>query len=144
MGKAACATCHFVPTFAGLVPPLYNENESEILGVLANPLESSPKLDEDKGRLDNQIYNEYAWIYERSVKTTTVRNAALTAPYFHNGAYPTLDQVIDFYNKGGGGGLGLNVTNQTLPPDPLNLTEPEVKALIAFMTSLNDVSAAKQ
>ncbi|MFP9097979.1 cytochrome-c peroxidase [Flavobacterium sp. RHBU_24] len=142
MGKAACATCHFVPTFAGLVPPLYNENESEILGVLANPLASAPKLDEDKGRLDNQIYNEYAWIYERSVKTTTVRNAALTAPYFHNGAYATLDQVIDFYNKGGGGGLGLNVTNQTLPPDPLNLTDSEVKALVAFITSLNDVSAA--
>jgi len=142
MGKAACATCHFVPTFAGLVPPLYNENESEILGVLANPNDKKPQPDQDKGRLDNGIYNEYAWIYERSVKTTTVRNAALTAPYFHNGAYSTLVQVIDFYNKGGGAGMGHTVTNQTLPPDALNLTDAEVKALIAFITSLNDTAAA--
>lgn len=33
-GKANCATCHFTPTFSGLVPPMYTENESEILGVL--------------------------------------------------------------------------------------------------------------
>jgi cytochrome c peroxidase len=142
MGKASCATCHFVPTFAGLVPPLYNENESEILGVLANPKDKKPQLDEDKGRLDNGIYNEYAWIYERSVKTTTVRNAALTAPYFHNGAYSTLEEVIDFYNKGGGVGMGHTVTNQTLPPDELNLTDAEIKALIAFINSLTDTSAA--
>jgi len=142
MGKANCATCHFAPTFSGLVPPFYNENESEILGVLANP--TAKVLDADSGRLDNQIYNEYAWIYEKSFKTTTVRNAALTAPYFHNGAYKTLEDVIDFYNKGGGEGMGFTVKNQTLAPDVLDLTESEKKDLIAFITSLNDVSAAKE
>jgi cytochrome c peroxidase len=146
MGKANCATCHFAPTFAGLVPPLYNENESEILGVLANPHAAKPAqaLDQDPGRLGSQVYSEYAWIFERSVKTTTVRNAALTAPYFHNGAYGTLEEVIEFYNQGGGEGLGFTVTNQTLPPDALNLTPAEVKALVAFITSLNDTSAARQ
>ena len=141
MGKANCATCHFAPTFSGLVPPFYNENESEILGVLTNP--TAKVLDADTGRLDNQIYNEYAWIYEKSFKTTTVRNAALTAPYFHNGAYKTLEEVIDFYNKGGGEGMGFTVKNQTLASGVLNLTDSEKKDLIAFITSLNDVSAAK-
>jgi cytochrome c peroxidase len=141
-GKAACATCHFVPTFAGLVPPFYNENESEILGVLANPGNPKPALDEDRGRIDNGVRSEWAWIYERSVKTTTVRNAGLTAPYFHNGAYNTLEEVIDFYNRGGGQGMGHSVTNQTLPPDALGLTEYEIKALIAFINALTDTASA--
>jgi cytochrome c peroxidase len=141
-GKAACATCHFMPTFTGLVPPFYNENESEILGVMANPRDRKPVLDEDKGRVGNEVRSEYAWIYERSVKTTTVRNAGLTAPYFHNGAYNTLEEVVDFYNQGGGQGMGYTVTNQTLPPDVLNLTDYEKKALIAFIQSLTDTASA--
>lgn len=143
MGKANCATCHFVPTFAGLVPPLYSENESEILGVLADPNAKQPKLDSDEGRWANTVLNEYAWIYEKSFKTNTVRNAGLTAPYFHNGAYTTLEEVVDFYNNGGGGGVGLNVSNQTLSPDPLDLTQKEKKELIAFINSLNDVPVRK-
>lgn len=143
MGKATCATCHFAPTFSGLVPPFYNENESEILGVLENPKANPLRLDADNGRLGNEVYTEYAWIYEKSFKTTTVRNAALTAPYFHNGAYGSLEEVIDFYNKGGGTGLGFTVKNQTLPPDQLGLTEKETQDLIAFIKSLTDVSSAK-
>jgi cytochrome c peroxidase len=142
MGKAACATCHFAPTFAGLVPPFYNENESEILGVPENPSALPLKIDSDKGRIDNSIISEQAWIFENSFKTTTIRNAELTAPYFHNGAYNTLEEVIDFYSDGGGTGLGLNVVNQTLPFDSLDLTEKEKKELIAFIRSLNDTSAA--
>jgi cytochrome c peroxidase len=34
-----------------------------------------------------------------------VRNIALTKPYFHNGAFNTLEEVLDFYNEGGGEGL---------------------------------------
>lgn len=140
MGKAACGTCHFVPTFAGLVPPYYSDTESEILGVLKQP--NQLQLDQDPGRLANKIENEKAWIYEKSFKTTTVRNAAITAPYFHNGTYSTLEEVLDFYNDGGGAGKGLKVANQTLGEDPLNLTEVEKEAIIAFLKSLNDVSSA--
>jgi cytochrome c peroxidase len=136
MGKANCATCHFAPTFNGLVPPLFSENESEILGVLEKP--NSNKLDEDEGRINNSIRSESAWIYEKSFKTVTVRNSEFTAPYFHNGAYQTLEDVIEFYNEGGGQGVGLSVQNQTLPSDKLNLTEVEKKELIAFIKVLND------
>ena len=33
MGKAACGTCHFPPTFYGLVPPKFEDSEFEVLGV---------------------------------------------------------------------------------------------------------------
>lgn len=138
MGKAACGTCHFAPTFSGLVPPRYMENESEILGVPEDPLAWKKELDNDSGRYNNRIYSEQAWIFERSFKTTTIRNVELTAPYFHNGAYATLEAVVNFYNLGGGSGFGLEVKNQTLPADPLELTLEEKEALIAFMKALTD------
>ena len=138
MGKAQCGTCHFAPTFSGLVPPLYTENESEVLGIPEDPNAVVKKADTDSGRLSNKIYSEQAWIYERAFKTVTVRNAGLTAPYFHNGSYKTLNEVIDFYNNGGGVGMGLKIKNQTLSSDSLHLNEQEKKSLVAFIESLND------
>lgn len=138
MGKAGCGTCHFAPTFSGLVPPFYTENESEILGVLQSPHRLRKALDNDRGRAAGGVHPDAVWIFDRSFKTPTVRNAALTAPYFHNGAYETLDMVLDFYNHGGGAGLGLDVPNQTLPPDSLHLTVQEKTSLISFMTALSD------
>jgi cytochrome c peroxidase len=141
MGKAACGTCHFAPSFAGLVPPLFGESESEVLGVPRDKDEEPAVLDEDLGRSKNNLPKEQVWIYGHSFKTPTVRNAELTGPYFHNGAYTSLEDVVDFYNHGGGVGMGLDVPNQTLPPDSLNLKEEEKAALIAFMKSLTDTSA---
>lgn len=135
-GKANCATCHFSPTFSGLVPPLYIENESEILGVFSNP--KSTELDEDEGRYLNGVLYEKSWIYEKSFKTVTVRNANETAPYFHNGAYSSLEDVLEFYNQGGGEGLGTSTKNQTLGSDKLNLTTEEKNDIIAFIKSLSD------
>lgn len=45
----------------------------------------------------------------------------------HNGGFNTLEEVVEFYNEGGGAGLGLNVPNQTLGSDKLNLTDVEKK-----------------
>ena len=137
MGKANCGTCHFAPTFAGLVPPFYDESESEILGVAENS--TNQTMDKDQGRA-GAVLKENTEIYEFSFKTPTVRNIALTAPYMHNGAYETLDQVIDFYNNGGGIGHGFDVPFQTLPSDSLNLNEAEKQQLIAFMHALTDTT----
>ena len=52
----------------------------------------------------------------RAFKTPTLRNVGLTAPYMHNGAFGTLKEDVEFYNAGGGAGLGFNVPNQSLPP----------------------------
>jgi cytochrome c peroxidase len=56
----------------------------------------------------------------------------------HNGVYDTLEEVLKFYNLGGGAGIGIELENQTLPPDPLELTPAEIKAIVAFMNSLED------
>jgi len=138
MGKAACGTCHFAPTFNGTVPPLFSDSESEVLGVPATPDTLNPVLDTDKGRKMNGRPQDKAPFFEYSFKTTTVRNIALTAPYMHNGVYETLEEVIDFYNRGGGLGMGIDVPHQTLPADPLNLTDQEISDLVVFMQSLTD------
>lgn len=138
MGKAACGTCHFAPTFAGLVPPFFEENESEVLGVFSAP--QSDTIDPDPGRIGSGRLADEAEFYRHSFKTMTVRNTALTAPYFHNGAYDELGQVVEFYNHGGAAGRGLELPNQTLPVDSLGLSDSEIEALVIFMESLTDTS----
>lgn len=138
MGKGACGTCHFAPTFNGTVPPRYDDSESEVLGVLVMHDVENPVLDPDLGRFANKRPAEKAPFYKHSFKTPTVRNIALTAPYMHNGGYQTLEEVMDFYNRGGGAGMGLDVPYQTLPFDSLNLAESEIQDVISFMEALTD------
>ena len=148
MGKAACATCHFAPTFAGLVPPYYRESETEVLGTPAvwpfapgeviqdTAFAKTLQLDADLGRIGSGRPLDNAPFYAFSFKTPTVRNVALTAPYMHNGAIATLEQVVDFYQRGGGAGVGLAVPHQTLPFDSLELTARDRADLVAFMEAL--------
>lgn len=138
-GKAGCATCHFAPQFSGLVPPYFNESESEILGVTATADFKHPVLDTDMGRSRAQIREQFP-LYDRSFKTVTVRNAEYTAPYMHNGSLSTLEEVVSFYNLGGGAGMGLDVPYQTLPPDALSLSKVEQQQLVAFMKALSDTA----
>ena len=134
MGKAQCGTCHFAPLFNGLVPPLYNLTELEVLGTPKNEDLVKPLMDSDKGRYD--VLN--ISFYEQAFKTPTVRNVSATGPYMHNGAFSTLENVVEFYNKGGGSGIGLEVSNQTLSAVPLQLTKQEVADVTEFMRSLED------
>ena len=73
-----------------------------------------------------------------SFKTVTVRNIAWTAPYMHNGLFGALEEVLAFYNLGGGAGMGLEVENQTLPDAHLELSKQEIEDIIAFMETLSD------
>jgi cytochrome c peroxidase len=137
MGKAACGTCHFAPIFNGSVPPFYTESESEVLGVSENPHQKKQVLGKDKGR-GGALLKEQVPFYEYSFKTPTVRNIAISKPYMHNGAYQTLDDVMTFYNNGGGAGVGIHLEYQTLGTDKLELSKKEIKQIIAFMESLTD------
>ncbi|KIQ22067.1 cytochrome C peroxidase [Flavobacterium sp. MEB061] len=132
MGKAKCATCHFTPLFNGTVPPSYSKTEHEVIGTPAEA--NGKKLSPDSGRY---LYNKMPQLIG-AFKTPTIRNIAITAPYMHNGVFKTLEEVVDFYNKGGGKGLGYDVENQTLPFDELKLNKKEEKALVAFMKTLTD------
>jgi cytochrome c peroxidase len=136
MGKAKCGTCHFAPLFNGTVPPVYLRTEQEVIGVPRTAKIVNASIDGDVGRfaINGYVAHKYAF------KTPTVRNSSLTAPYMHNGVFPTLEQVMDFYNRGGGAGIGVRgVEHQTLSPDPLHLTPSEQQAIIAFLRSLEDV-----
>ncbi len=131
MGKAKCGTCHYMPLFNGTFPPRYMKTEAEVIGV---PEDSAGRrLDPDRGRYDVMAVAQL----DHAFKTPTLRNVARTAPYMHNGVYRTLEQVVAFYEKGGGAGLGLRVENQTLPFDKLTLTEMEKGELVAFLRALD-------
>ncbi len=138
-GKAKCATCHFIPLFNGVVPPFYAETESEVLGVPASKSKTAAQLDSDPGKF---LFTRSA-IHKHAFKTPTLRNITLTAPYMHNGVFDTLEEVLDFYNEGGGAGLKIMPGNQTLPPDKLNLTRKEINDIISFMKALTDTSRLK-
>lgn len=134
MGKAKCGTCHFAPLFNGSNPPVFGKIDAEVIGVPATSDTLQPFLDNDEGK-----YGLYKVdIHKHAFKTPTVRNIELTAPYMHNGVYKTLEEVVEFYSRGGGAGLGLKVENQTLPSDKLHLSAYEKKALVSFMKSLTD------
>ncbi len=65
-------------------------------------------------------------------KTPTLREIARTAPYMHDGRFKTLEEVVEFYNKGG-------IKNPFLDNTiiPLELTEQEKQDLVAMLKSLN-------
>jgi len=134
MGKAKCGSCHFAPIFNGTQSPMFLKSEAEVLGVPAKPDTVNAKIDTDLGRYALYQYPQYKYAF----KTPTLRNITKTAPYMHNGVYKTLEEVLDFYNRGGGAGIGIKLDNQTLSTDKLNLNKEEIKAILAFLHSLED------
>jgi len=82
-------------------------------------------------------------------KVPTLRNVELTGPYFHNGGFATLDQVVEFYNRGGNrrllptggdttGLAGSSTSNLDQDLFPLTLGQTERDAIVAFLKSLTD------
>ena len=65
-------------------------------------------------------------------KTPTLRDIAVTAPYMHDGSIKTLEEVVDYYDKGGIPNKNLDSTIKKL-----NLSAQEKKDLVAFLRSLN-------
>lgn len=70
-------------------------------------------------------------VLKGAFKTPTLRDIALTAPYMHNGIYATLEEVVDYYDRGGDikENLDLNMS-------PLSLSNQEKIDLVNFMKSL--------
>ncbi len=95
-----------------------------------NPLSLSRIAQRDGSISANELV-----VADGGFKVPGLRNVELTAPYFHNGGQLTLEQVVDFYNRGG----DFNALPD-LDPDiqPLGLS-PENKAdLVAFLKGLTD------
>jgi cytochrome c peroxidase len=138
VGKANCIQCHNGPNFT--------DNKFHVTGVPKNPVEDDPMVAatryfvlKSNGIKDYRNYDRDLGLFfitqnpkdKGAFKTPTLRNIALTPPYMHNGVFKTLDEVIEFYNKGGG-----NVPNKDPRLKPLNLTQEEKEALKAFLMAL--------
>ena len=70
-------------------------------------------------------------ILHGAFKTPTLRDVAISGPYMHNGAYQTLGEVVEHYNRGGD-------VKEALDPNmkPLLLTDVEKKDLVEFLKCL--------
>lgn len=68
-------------------------------------------------------------------KAPQLRNVALTAPYFHNGSQLTLEQVVEFYNRGGDFNVveELSIMDPDIEPLGLGLTLQEKQDLVDFL-----------
>lgn len=135
-GKARCSFCHYVPLFNGVEGPEFEETRFRITGV---PERGIVELTKDLGR--EEFTHDPR--HRHSFKTPTLRNVAHTAPYMHNGAFDTLEQVIDFYDQGAGAGQPYIVDNvdARLRGGPLKLTALEKQQLLVFLRDgLTDLS----
>lgn len=68
-------------------------------------------------------------------RTPSLRNVALRAPYMHNGRLASLEEVVDFYNRGGDFDAP-NINRNLIRP--LNLSAPQRSDLVAFLRTLTD------
>jgi cytochrome c peroxidase len=87
----------------------------------------------DLGRYEVTLDPADLWRY----RTPSLRNVALTAPYMHNGVLLTLEEVVEYYDRGGTGAEG-----QDARITPLNLTREEKRSLLAFLHSLTGDNVA--
>ncbi len=115
VGKGNCVACHSGPNFT--------DNGFHNLGLASfgNP-------EPDLGRYAQRPVNAMKGAF----KTPTVREVARTGPYFHDGSARTLMDVVEHYDRGGD-----VKTNLSPNIKPLNLTDEEKRALVAFMEGLS-------
>jgi cytochrome c peroxidase len=71
-------------------------------------------------------------VTQHAFKTPTLRNAALRAPYLHDGSEPTLESLLDFYDRGG------DARRVSLATEirPLHLSSAEKRDLLHFLQTL--------
>ena len=146
-GKGRCTRCHTVSEHR----PFFTDFAFHNTGVAANHPEfdrlsrlaaAATETDQAKTIIDKlsrenggqelgRILVTYQIFDIGSYRTPSLRNIALTAPYFHDGSAKTLEDVVEFYNRGGKDNF-----NREWDLEELHLTDPEQRELIAFLKSL--------
>ena len=145
IGKGVCVLCHGTPHFRdndfhnlGIPQANLPEDTGRFQGVaalLANPFNSASIYSDSREAAAQALsLLEPRLEHQGEFKTPTLRNIALTAPYFHTGEFPTLTSVIEFNDAGG-------MTNEfagrrAVPVEPLYLTEQEKGDLVEFLKTL--------
>ncbi len=130
--KAKCGDCHNGPMF------------SDYQYVVQAVPQEGPGKDtipgDDLGREEHTGLSRDRYAF----RTPTLRNVELTAPYMHDGVFYTLEEVVDFYNEGASP-RHPEVPVNTLHPslrEPLDLSDEEAAAVVAFMRALTDPGTA--
>ena len=114
--RGSCATCH--------APPNFSDDGFHNIG-----LASFSKPNPDLGRYSIRPVK----LMRGAFKTPSLRNIALTAPYFHDGSAQTLEAVIDHYLQGG-------VNKENLSPEmkDIKLDAQEQTDLISFLRAISE------
>jgi cytochrome c peroxidase len=136
-GKGQCVQCHNGPI--GSDGKFHRLGVPEHPEVLGNPLRTITLLRHySTSGMPNYMaartdVGQYAITKDPKdmgkFQTPGLRELKVTAPYMHNGMLKTLEEVVDFYDRGGGG--------QGTDIKPLNLTSAEKKGLVAFLNALS-------
>jgi cytochrome c peroxidase len=85
---------------------------------------------------------KYDETLEGTFRTASLMNIAETAPYFHGGLHKTLEEVVWFYNQGGGA-PGTFVGKKSPEIRPLGLTDNEMQDLVEFLRTLTGKTPAQ-
>jgi cytochrome c peroxidase len=112
-GKANCTACHVGANFT--------DEKYHNLGV------GMDKPEPDLGRFVVSKKDEERGAF----KTPTIRNVALTAPYMHDGSQKTLEEVVEWYDRGGHANPHLSDKMKKL-----GLTPQEKQDLVEYMKAL--------
>ncbi len=126
-----CARCHSTTLAFGAPAPLFTNYRYANIGVPTNPLVELASPDLGLGAIVDD------WNQNGKFKIPTLRNIAMSAPYSHNGSFPTLEKMVGFLNDSStftpevADNIDLNVGN-------LNLTEDQVTDIVAFLKTLTD------
>lgn len=138
--KGNCAACHSSKPARYTYAILFTDFTYDNIGLPANP--EVIKLCKDSGMCDLGLG---AILKQKSengkFKVPTLRNIAITAPYFHNGVIKTLEETVRFYNERDSGKFGPPEVSENVNKDELGdlkLTEQEIKDIVAFMKTLTD------
>jgi cytochrome c peroxidase len=141
-GKAGCIACHYGALasdeqYHALGVPRQSLFDSSALVQIAvrwqNAQRDAPRAlyrggDEDLGR----YYRTRDPADIGKFRTPSLRELRYTAPYMHNGAFATLQQVVEFFDRGGG-----DTPNKSPLLRPLGLTAGEKRDLVVFLESLS-------
>ncbi|WP_275097201.1 cytochrome c peroxidase [Sedimenticola hydrogenitrophicus] len=141
-GKANCIQCHNSPLasdqkFYALGVPEHELVQSDPLAQITHRFEQYAKgasLDMyRKADVDHGLY----YVTKNPVdkgkfRTPSLRELKYTGPYMHNGGFSTLEEVVAFYNQGGG-----QHPNKSPLIKPLQISAEEQADLVAFLEALS-------
>ncbi|MBF0623174.1 MAG: cytochrome-c peroxidase [Magnetococcales bacterium] len=141
-GKAGCIQCHNGPLasderFHNLGVPENELFKTDPLYQITHRWEHYQKGITEKGYrgADQDMGYYYQTKNPKDIskfRTPSLRELKYTAPYMHNGIFYTLEEVVDFYDAGGGAHA-----NKTSLLKPLGLTTAEKKDLVDFLNALS-------